>query len=69
MKKIHDDSEMCKFDSKCARILFMYKHSFDQADIIECDANETFQNHTSQKNLNVTLVALSQQIKKNLSYT
>ena len=41
---IHDDSEICKYDSKCARNLCMYKHSFDQADITECDINVTFQN-------------------------
>ena len=41
---IHEDSEMCKYDSKCARYLCMYKHSYDQADIIECDTNVTFLN-------------------------
>ena len=41
---IHDDSEICKYDSKCARNLCMYKHSHDQADISECDTNVTFQN-------------------------
>ena len=38
---IHDDSEICKYESKCARNLCMYKHNFDQA---ECDINVTFQN-------------------------
>ena len=39
---IHDDSEKCKYDSKCARNLCMYKHSCDQAETIlekfDCDA-------------------------------
>ena len=41
---IHEDSEMCKFDNKCARHLCLYKNSYDQAEIIEYDTNLTFQN-------------------------
>ena len=62
---IHEDSEMCKYGSKCEINFCMHKHSNEKTDIIEIDKNVTFQNPCLQKNLNVIIMILTQQIKKN----
>ena len=42
---IHDDSDMCRYGSNCERNLCMYKHSYEEDDIIgDNDTNVTFQN-------------------------